>query len=191
MVLQRADMDVGVVEEGVVCEHFKDPSYTDSFYFCYLLIDPRGLDIDNLDLDAFLRAIFYVGKGKHQRCQFHFDEAIASRRGGKRSDKTERICEVWDAGHGVLVPHLFSNIHSDEAFVREAAMIAALGESSLALHSVLLILRTEKPDQRPERRLETAGQALGPAESGELWRAPSPQGSADCGRGALQATVRT
>jgi len=37
---------------------------------------------------------------------------------------------LWDAGLGVVSLHISHNIHSEEAFVREAAMIEAMGEDN-------------------------------------------------------------
>ena len=35
--------------------------------------------------------------------------------------------QLWDRGEGVISMHLFHNIHSAEAFIREGAMIESIG----------------------------------------------------------------
>jgi len=49
----------------------------------------------------------------------------------KRTEKLKRILQLWDRGEGVISMHLFHNIHSAEAFIREGAMIEAIGFSTL------------------------------------------------------------
>jgi ankyrin repeat and LEM domain-containing protein 1 len=45
----------------------------------------------------------------------------------KRSDKLKHILDLWDQGRGVISLHVFNNVHSAEALVREGAMIDAIG----------------------------------------------------------------
>uniref|UniRef100_A0A915N859 LEM domain-containing protein n=1 Tax=Meloidogyne javanica TaxID=6303 RepID=A0A915N859_MELJA len=84
----------------------------------------------------FISSIFYVGKGKRSRPLQHLIHAskcrnFAKTRPSQRTEKLKRILQLWDRGEGVISMHLFHNIHSAEAFIREGAMIEAIGTSNL------------------------------------------------------------
>jgi ankyrin repeat and LEM domain-containing protein 1 len=102
----------------------------------------------NVDLSfrRFLSSIFYIGKGKRSRPLQHLIHANKCRSFAKtrptqvfiiylifnliifkRTEKLKRILQLWDNGEGVISMHLFYNIHSAEAFIREGAMIEAIG----------------------------------------------------------------
>lgn len=96
-------------------------------------------------METFVRAIFYVGKGKRSRPFAHLYEALDARskladledRPGatpqkyakppKVGEKIKRILKIWSQGHGVISLHIFQNIIPAEAYTREGAMIEALG----------------------------------------------------------------
>nr|XP_026693826.1 ankyrin repeat and LEM domain-containing protein 1-like [Ciona intestinalis] len=103
--------------------------------FTYFLLDPRitkdlPLQINQRNekecLKIFSGAIFYVGKGKGLRPFDHFKAAIRSRTQDQRSDKLEHILDIWENDYGVVLHYVFQNVVSEEAYTREAAMIAAL-----------------------------------------------------------------
>ncbi|GAB0086600.1 uncharacterized protein DMENIID0001_006940 [Sergentomyia squamirostris] len=115
--------------------------------FIYLLLDPRIADnlpasVMSMKRDevwlTFLKAIFYVGKGKSSRPYAHLYEAIqhfdtyyhhppADETTKPISKKLRRIMEIWDSDNGVICLHVFHNILPAEAFTREAAVIDCLG----------------------------------------------------------------
>ncbi|XP_019360028.1 PREDICTED: ankyrin repeat and LEM domain-containing protein 1 [Gavialis gangeticus] len=110
--------------------------------FNYLLLDPRVTQ--NLPLrchvlspaecfQTFVRAIFYVGKGKRARPYCHLYEALAHYRGGKKQAcaKVRHILDIWAGGQGVVSVHCFQNVIPVEAYTREACMVDALGLAML------------------------------------------------------------
>ncbi|XP_059575536.1 ankyrin repeat and LEM domain-containing protein 1 isoform X2 [Alligator mississippiensis] len=110
--------------------------------FNYLLLDPRVTQ--NLPLrchalspaerfQTFVRAIFYVGKGKRARPYSHLYEALAHYRGGKKQAcaKVRHILDIWAGGQGVVSVHCFQNVIPVEAYTREACMVDALGLAML------------------------------------------------------------
>lgn len=111
--------------------------------FNYLLLDPRVTD--NLPLNEsqnqqklfkrFVSSIFYIGKGKQTRPHEHLYEAIKLRSRPqsllKVSKKVKRILDIWNDGYGVISIHVFQNSLPVEAFCREAAMIEAIGLSTI------------------------------------------------------------
>ncbi|KAK6617190.1 hypothetical protein RUM44_005521 [Polyplax serrata] len=111
--------------------------------FNYLLLDPRvslnlpkrAHEISRLDTwKCFLSSIFYIGKGKRSRPYAHLYKAVAfwqKKRADCSDDKIQRIVEIWKEGLGVVCLQVFQNIMPVEALTREAAMIDALGLSSL------------------------------------------------------------
>ncbi|KAK8777420.1 hypothetical protein V5799_029232 [Amblyomma americanum] len=115
--------------------------------FTYLLLDTRvtqnlPLRANNLTLaermSDFLKAIFYVGKGKRSRPFSHLYEALLVRKGMGKSwqkvdvEKTRKILQIWDSRHGVVSLHVFQNTLAAEAYTREACMIDAIGLRRLA-----------------------------------------------------------
>ncbi|KAL7072418.1 hypothetical protein ACQ4LE_008963 [Meloidogyne hapla] len=134
----NAGHKVGQSEELLLRNHFTQstPKQEVSF-FCYLLIDPSRLtQPENLSFRRFLSSIFYVGKGKRSRPLQHLVDAskcrnFARTRPTQRTEKLKRILRLWDRGEGVISMNLFHNIHSAEAFIREGAMIEAIGMSNL------------------------------------------------------------
>ncbi|XP_020800258.1 ankyrin repeat and LEM domain-containing protein 1 [Drosophila serrata] len=117
----------------------------DRHYFNYLLLDPRvtnGLReradrLHQIDVwHTFLRAIFYVGKGKAARPYVHLKSAqklicetdsitLA------KDPKLALIVSIWKAKRGVLLLRAFPEISSQDAQTREAAIIDALGMNHL------------------------------------------------------------
>ncbi|KAK0416363.1 hypothetical protein QR680_012441 [Steinernema hermaphroditum] len=102
-------------------------------FFCYLLIDPKLVPAPaECSLQEFLRAIFYVGKGKKSRPVQHLVDAARSRSSKiPRSDKLKRILELWDSSRGVVSLQVFQNVISVESHCREAAMLDAIGIRNL------------------------------------------------------------
>lgn len=117
-------------------------------FFNYLLLDPRKTR--NLSEDAqeatalqdkktqlslfakFIKAIFYIGKGKNNRPYMHLYEAALP--GNKKrdiSEKVKRIKEIWDQDYGVISFHFQHGLSDKEAFAREAFMIDAIGVNNL------------------------------------------------------------
>ncbi|XP_050032839.1 uncharacterized protein [Dermacentor andersoni] len=110
--------------------------------FTYLLLDTRvtrnlplrapGLTLAERMSD-FLKAVFYVGKGKRSRPFSHLCEALLVRKGldkslpKKEAEKTRKILQIWDSRHGVVSLHVFQNTLAVEAYTREACMIDAIG----------------------------------------------------------------
>lgn len=121
--------------------------------FVYLLLDPRttaDLTIHHKQMsktevwERFLKAIFYVGKGKSSRPYNHLYDAIKifkcnvdidSKKGKKNeqieSKKLKRIVEIWQDNFGVVCLHVFHNISPVEAYSREASIIETIGLNNL------------------------------------------------------------
>ncbi|KAM8713452.1 hypothetical protein ACLKA7_013721 [Drosophila subpalustris] len=114
-------------------------------YFNYLLLDPRitnGLkqrarSMHRLDVWlTFLRAIFYVGKGKSSRPYAHFRQAQKQLQSANphvlaKDPKLALIVHLWQQQRGVLLLRAFNGVTSNDAHSREAAMIDALGMNHL------------------------------------------------------------
>ncbi|KAL5266893.1 hypothetical protein ACHWQZ_G004062 [Mnemiopsis leidyi] len=107
-------------------------------FFNYLLIDPRVAD--DLSIKAktlnprevfklFIKSVFYVGKGKQSRPYAHLFEASLQ---NKDSEKLRRIRSIWGGDRGVVSLHVYNNSIAEEAFTREAVMIACIGLKKLA-----------------------------------------------------------
>lgn len=110
-------------------------------FFNYLLLDPRitnGLkkrasSMHILDVWlTFLRAIFYVGKGKLSRPYVHLKQAHKLLHSTNshvlaKNPKLALIVHLWRQQRGVILLRGFRKISSNDAFTREAAMIDALG----------------------------------------------------------------
>ncbi|XP_029037436.2 uncharacterized protein LOC114873355 isoform X3 [Osmia bicornis bicornis] len=114
---------------------------TNKTCFNYLLLDPRITEdlpsAENMkDSERwlkFLSAIFYIGKGSHNRPFAHLKEASETWFSHKSSDnkKIQRILNIWNEGYGVVCLRVFQNRIPVEAYTREAAMIEALGTENL------------------------------------------------------------
>ncbi|KAJ8278641.1 hypothetical protein COCON_G00057070 [Conger conger] len=134
-------------EEMALCQQFDQPDQNRKWReglikssFNYLLLDPRvtkNLPYRSHSMTpaecfrTFVRAIFYVGKGKRSRPYSHLYEALEYFRGDKTSkklcSKVQHILQVWNAGQGVISLHCFQNVIPVEAYTREACMVDAIG----------------------------------------------------------------
>jgi len=149
---------MGEEEEDALRREFHCGKSEISSYFCYLIIDPTMLpDVERCSFRQFVRSVFYVGKGNRSRPLQHLVDAYRHRwrlltdplravslesislpaslipLSCQTSEKLRRILALWDAGHGVISVHIAHNIHSREAYAREAAMIEAIG---MVFHNV-------------------------------------------------------
>ncbi|RWS26855.1 hypothetical protein B4U80_09196 [Leptotrombidium deliense] len=117
-------------------------SKTSKDCFTYILLDPRvtknlqsytttGVEYNKKLFRRFLRSIFYIGKGKKRRPMEHFLEARNQQLLNKKSEKLDRIIDIWSSGRGVVSLHCFQNISSDEALSREFCMLAAIKNENL------------------------------------------------------------
>ncbi|XP_034102772.1 ankyrin repeat and LEM domain-containing protein 1 [Drosophila albomicans] len=114
-------------------------------YFNYLLLDPRitrGLRLRAKSMHpldvwlTFLRAIFYVGKGKAARPYAHLRQAkkvlhATNSHVLAKDPKLALIVHLWQQQRGVLLLRGFHGISSNDAHSREAAIIEALGMNHL------------------------------------------------------------
>ncbi|XP_057328949.1 putative uncharacterized protein DDB_G0282133 [Microplitis mediator] len=112
-------------------------------YFNYILLDPRitnNLPRNGRNLSAgqrwniFLKAIFYIGKGKATRPAAHLYDAFDywfKNKSGEPSSKIRKILDIWRDSRGVICLHVYMNRMQEEAFTREAAMIDAIGLDKL------------------------------------------------------------
>ncbi|KAI1713988.1 ankyrin repeat and LEM domain-containing protein 1 like protein [Ditylenchus destructor] len=106
--------------------------------FCYLLIDPSMIpDPRTCNLEEFILAIFYVGKGKNTRPLQHLLDANNARRARAASKscaltpKLKRILDLWYREVGVISLPFLHNIHESESLIREGSMIEAIGIENL------------------------------------------------------------
>ncbi|KAH9635815.1 hypothetical protein HF086_002375 [Spodoptera exigua] len=111
--------------------------------FTYLLLDPRLTD--NLPAKSskqdkhtswvtFINSIFYVGKGKRSRPYSHLYQALTLWKKDfktSKDKKVQHILDIWSDKVGVVCLHIFQNVIPAEAYTYEAAMIDALGVTSL------------------------------------------------------------
>lgn len=111
--------------------------------FTYLLMDPRVTK--NLPATAdkqnkhctwitFIESIFYVGKGKCSRPYHHLYQAETLwKKDFKTSEdrKIQHILDIWSNNMGVVCLQIFHSLIPVEAYTYEAAMIDALGLTSL------------------------------------------------------------
>ncbi|XP_034652901.1 ankyrin repeat and LEM domain-containing protein 1 [Drosophila subobscura] len=118
---------------------------SDLQYFNYLLLDPRVTNklpirasrMHCIDIwFTFLRAIFYVGKGKGIRPYVHFmqaDKLLGKPDSIKQAKdpKLALILSIWEQKRGVLLMRGFRGISSTDAQTREASMISALSMNHL------------------------------------------------------------
>ncbi|XP_074094875.1 uncharacterized protein LOC141524737 isoform X2 [Cotesia typhae] len=112
-------------------------------YFNYILLDPRitnNLPRNGHHLSPgqrwsiFLKAIFYIGKGKASRPAAHLYDAFDfwfKNKSDEPSKKIQKILDIWRDSKGVICLHVYMNRMQEEAFTREAAMIDAIGLDKL------------------------------------------------------------
>ncbi|XP_017020121.1 ankyrin repeat and LEM domain-containing protein 1 [Drosophila kikkawai] len=124
---------------------YRENDLVDPHYFNYLLLDPRvtnGLrqrarSIHQMDVWlTFLKAIFYVGKGKASRPYVHLKKAQKFLNETHsitlaKDPKLALIVSIWRAERGILLLRAFRGISSKDAQTREAAIIDALGMNHL------------------------------------------------------------
>ncbi|MBN3303008.1 ANKL1 protein, partial [Amia calva] len=133
--------------ELALCQQFDQPDQNRKWRegvikssFNYLLLDPRvttNLPSRSVSMhpaecfQTFIKAIFYVGKGKRSRPYSHLYEALEYYRGDRTSkklcSKVQHILQVWATGQGVISLHCFQNVIPVEAYTREACMVDAMG----------------------------------------------------------------
>ncbi|XP_017069512.1 ankyrin repeat and LEM domain-containing protein 1 [Drosophila eugracilis] len=118
---------------------------TNLHYFNYLLLDPRvtnnlrerASSLHLMDVwYTFLRAIFYVGKGKANRPYVHLKRAhkLLNETNSitlAKDPKLALIVSIWRAKRGILLMRAFRRISSPDAETREASIIDALGMNHL------------------------------------------------------------
>ncbi|KAF7656201.1 hypothetical protein LDENG_00045140, partial [Lucifuga dentata] len=145
--LQTFEMPDCHADEQALCRQFDQPDQDRKWRegiikssFNYLLLDPRvtkNLPFRSHTMSpqerfqSFIRAIFYVGKGKRSRPYSHLYEALEYYKGDKTSKKlcpkVQHILQVWKAEQGVISLHCFQNVIPVEAYTREACMVEAIG----------------------------------------------------------------
>jgi hypothetical protein len=86
----------------------------DKIYYVYTLARPTG-------------EIFYVGKGKGNRIDWHEVEA----RNGVKSYKCNIIRKIWREGGQVIKTRVYEGLTEREAFERERTLIATYGRERL------------------------------------------------------------
>uniref|UniRef100_A0A3Q0S438 LEM domain-containing protein n=1 Tax=Amphilophus citrinellus TaxID=61819 RepID=A0A3Q0S438_AMPCI len=146
-VLQTFNLPDCQADEQALCQQFDQPDQNRKWRegiikssFNYLLLDPRvtkNLPFRSHTMtpkecfQTFIRAIFYVGKGKRSRPYSHLYEALEYYKGDKTSKKlcpkVQHILQVWNAEQGVVSLHCFQNVIPVEAYTREACMVEVLG----------------------------------------------------------------
>ncbi|XP_022220307.2 ankyrin repeat and LEM domain-containing protein 1 [Drosophila obscura] len=118
---------------------------SDLQYFNYLLLDPRVTNklasrasgMHCIDIwFTFLRAIFYVGKGKGIRPYIHFVQAekLLGKPDNIKQAKDPKLAlmlSIWEHKRGILLLRGFRGISSEDAQTREASMISALSMNHL------------------------------------------------------------
>lgn len=114
-------------------------------FFNYLLLDPRKTcNLSQAASEAqdkktevslfvkFIKAIFYIGKGKNNRPYMHlYEAALPLNKRKPISAKVKRIIEIWDQDYGVISLHFPNGMTSEEAFARESLMINAIDLDNL------------------------------------------------------------
>jgi len=147
---QESEVKVATHLDRLLVTHFTCPDPTKPWReglakksFNYILLDSRVTH--NLPLNEsqdqstlfkrFISSVFYIGKGKQTRPYEHLYDAIKTRSRlhpvTPFSGKIQRILDIWDDGQGVISIHVFQNSLPVEAYCREAAMIDAIGLSSI------------------------------------------------------------
>ncbi|CAB3251197.1 unnamed protein product [Arctia plantaginis] len=111
--------------------------------FTYLLLDPRltdnlpakaGKQNQHFSWTTFVNSIFYVGKGKRSRPYSHLYQALTLWKKDfktSKDKKVQHILDIWMDKVGVVCLHVFQNVIPAEAYTYEAAMIDALGLTTL------------------------------------------------------------
>jgi len=127
-------------------QNFMTPKKTSKSFYNYVLLDPYVLQRTNFSgnnlrtgllqnsekFHAFLKAIFYVGKGSANRPLQHLVEAkerwmTKARRRLPDNSKLDKVVSIWEKGQGVFVLSLFHHSAELEANAYEAAMIDSIG----------------------------------------------------------------
>ncbi|KAH8277912.1 hypothetical protein KR018_009900, partial [Drosophila ironensis] len=125
---------------------FRENDTANRHFFNYLLLDPRVTNrlrerashLHQMDVwYTFLRAIFYVGKGKAVRPYVHLQQAQKVLKENNavtlvKDPKLALIVSIWKGKRGVLMLSGFRGISSRDAETREASMIDALSLNHLA-----------------------------------------------------------
>jgi len=124
---------------------YQDNDCINRHYFNYLLLDPRVTNklrerASHLHLMdvwyTFLKAIFYVGKGKASRPYVHLKKAQKLLNETNsitlvKDPKLALIVSIWKAKRGVLLIRAFQGISSQDAQTREASILDALSMNHL------------------------------------------------------------
>ncbi|KAL1471893.1 hypothetical protein MTO96_023366 [Rhipicephalus appendiculatus] len=138
LVLNAANLDAHADLEVAMMSDFNAPRHNGYWRegnakgsFTYLLLDTRvtrnmplrahGLTLAERMAD-FLKAVFYVGKGKRSRPFSHLYEALLVRKvmdksSQKEVEKTRKILQIWDSRNGVVSLHVFQNTLAVEAYI--------------------------------------------------------------------------
>ncbi|KAM5193347.1 ankyrin repeat and LEM domain-containing protein 1 [Mantella aurantiaca] len=132
-------------DEAALSQEFDQPDKTRKWRegvlkssFNYLLLDPRVTRhlpsrchtlSPHECFRTFVRAVFYVGKGKRARPYCHLYESLTHYKGSNKQpcSKVQHIVDIWRSGQGVLSLHCFQNTIPVEAYTREACMVDAIG----------------------------------------------------------------
>ena len=86
------------------------------------------------------------------------------------SEKTTLIKSVWADGRGVIPLHVFQAALSEEAFVREACMIEAIGNNTYTpIYFLLTLFRVALSGKCKERATTWVGLLLASTEAARLW----------------------
>lgn len=86
-------------------------------YYVYGLVDPRD------------GKLFYVGKGKGDRIQYHVKEWDCGGHSNSNLKKLRRIDEIYSSGHEVEHRYIRCNLTERQAFKLEGSIIRALKAS--------------------------------------------------------------
>jgi hypothetical protein len=106
----------------------------DRSFYVYALKDPRNNPA----------VPFYIGKGVGTRSYDHIVRPDNTRKG-------ERIAEIQEAGHRVLVSRLVDGLSEEQALRIEAELIAAFGAEQLGgMLTNVVMPKGKKPRIRPE-----------------------------------------
>lgn len=148
---------------------FSKHDQSKQIFFNYLLLDPRitnglrkrahSMHVIDVWL-TFLRAIFYVGKGKSFRPYVHLQQAHKLLQQSTNSPvlaknpKLALIVHLWRQRRGVILLRGFRKISSNDALTREAAMIDALGMSNLTNRRIGVYFGLARSKYTKEQRIK-------------------------------------
>lgn len=149
--LKQAITDLHVIDEWGnlkidLLQSYSTPSKKSKSFYNYLLLDPKITKKANFSgthlksdiiknpekFEAFLKSIFYIGKGCGKRPIQHLVDAKEKYGSGRKvltgfGEKLDRILNIWSSGLGVIVVSVFHHSSEREANVNEASMIDAVG----------------------------------------------------------------